>query len=125
MKRFLILLFLGSLTVGLCIGYRWFELRNYPIGSGKFLNSSDRRFQLDASNLTYEDFWGRRRECYRFSVFDLNTGGKTVRRFDIEPGPDEAVVQLRRDARIAWDAESSFVTVAFGRTELKINLTDP
>jgi hypothetical protein len=126
MKRSLILvLILGAMAIAATCAYRWIQIRKFPIGSGKFRDSSDQRFQVDASNLVYEDFWGRRRECYRFSVFDLRAGGKTIRRIDLTPGAHESVVQLRREARIDWEADSSAVTVGFGSTELKIKLTEP
>src|SRR5256885_15657666 len=112
------------LVIAAFSAYRWVQLRHYPIGSGTFRNSPDRHYQLDASNLIYEDLWGRRRERYRFSIFDLKSDGKTIRRIDMDPPTGEPVSRLRRDARVEWAEDSSAVRVSFGRTELTIAVAE-
>jgi hypothetical protein len=133
MKRVtLMVLVVGPLLIGAAVGYRWYryyQLRDHPLPGfpgryGIFLDSPNRRFQLDASNLADESFWGKRRSYYRFSVFDLSANGKTVRRFDMETMSGDPIVRLARDGAVEWALDSSAVTISFGSTELKIHVDD-
>ena len=117
MRILVTILIIGFVVLCLCgIGYRYFQILPYPIGSGEEGKSPDGHYIAHVTNYYDEDFWGHSSNWYEFELKNLN--GRQIRFWRTNP-IQSAYFGSRSDVNVVrWESDSSAVRFTFPGIEV-------
>ena len=106
---------IAALLLGILIRF----VQVAPTGSGRGVESPDRKFLAEASDLYSKRFWGGIHNFYEFTI--KTAGGKQVHHIVMDD-PPQGTIDWREDGVIQWASNSSSVTYTFNGGQLTLNV---
>lgn len=116
MKKITLVILVIILLGGLRYGY---VLSNSG-GSGRTIESPDKRFSASAFDFHSKRFWGGTHNHYMFTV--QATGGQLIQHVLMDELP-QGMISWREDGLIQWAADSTSVTYSFKGIQLTLSVS--
>ncbi len=103
--------------VALCgIGYRYFQIPVYPIGSWEESKSPDGHYIACVTDYFDENFWGHKTRWYEFELKEPND--RQIRFWRTDPIPSASFGSRSNTKVVHWESDSSEVRFTFPGVEV-------